>query len=560
MKKSLLFLLGAFGLPILLFAQPANDACPDAVEVMIDETVSFTTLDATTDGPLHLDSPCPSAGSDSIFHDVWYRFTAPLTGEVVWSLCGTADFDTKIAVYVPSAQCPPTDEDLLDCNEDSGSCANATSELIFDVEEGMTYTLRIGGFGEMDGGGGETGSGTFTIQEFVFDGPANSFCEDAFEAGLGTTEFTTIGAITDGPDHPNNPCFGFGSLNAGRDVWYTYTPDFTGAVEWSTCSSASFDTRLAVYNPGSPCPPADEDLYACNDDGAGCEGFTSSLFFEVEAGMTYLLRLGGFNDDNGTGTFDLTEIVPPEPPVNDQCMDATEIALLSREAADNFDIIYEGTTEFGSAVYDQPDNEYLYPTCLANQNGGEFSDVWFRMQSLGNSEIELRLNAVEAGTIFFADVFTACGERLDSTLNTCLNTTEELGFVMDTITGLPEEDLTLYLRVITRLTSDAPGQFWVQPVADIISSTDQPLELQSFRMFPNPANEVVHVQFGLPEPMMLRGNLLNALGQCVRTWQTAKLGSGLHQLSVNVADLTPGIYFLQYTAEGRQFSRRLVVE
>ena len=127
-------------------AQPANNDCINAVPINEVQDLEFTTVDATTDGPFHPDSPCPSNSDlDSIYSDVWYAYTATFTGNCFWTTCGTADFDTKIAVYMPGSACPPMDEDLLTCNEDGGNCSFFTSELLFRVDSGQTYLLHISG-------------------------------------------------------------------------------------------------------------------------------------------------------------------------------------------------------------------------------------------------------------------------------------------------------------------------------------------------------------------------------------------------------------------------------
>ena len=114
----------------VVYAQPANNDCANAEEIFMDTQVNFTTIDATTDGPFHPDSPCPSSASDSIFSDIWFVHTATITGTILWSLCGQADYDSRIAVYNAGATCPLEDGDLLGCNEDGpAACTNFESEI-----------------------------------------------------------------------------------------------------------------------------------------------------------------------------------------------------------------------------------------------------------------------------------------------------------------------------------------------------------------------------------------------------------------------------------------------
>lgn len=532
----------AFG----LYAQPANDNCADAEAVTTGST-SFSTLGAGTDGPAHPNN-CTSTGStpDSIFADIWYTFTPDFTGLAKWSMCGTADFDTKIAVYQPGSACPPSDEDLYACNEDGPGSCDVTSEVVFDVVAGETYLLRLGGYG--DGSPGESGSGTFTIEEFSSAIP-NDFCQNAQPVGLVEDfAFSTLDAVTDGPDHPNNPCFGFGSITAESDIWYTFTPDFSGFVEWSTCNTAAFDTRLAVYGPNVSCPVADADLYACNDDGQNCANYTSSLNFEVQAGNTYLLRLGGYAGDQGQGSFSIVEIVPPVPPVNDLCSEASPAYVISAQQADALEIYFEGTTLNGS--FDN--NTFSFPQCLTNQNGGEFSDVWYAFNSLGNTQLEIRLAAVTAGSIFYLDLYQACGEQIDTLLypGACLGTSADETFVTTTVTGLPEDSTDLLLHVTTRLTSDPAGEFFFQIVGDIFVDAQEISPVEGLSVFPNPTSGALSTSFSLKESAVVRTTVFNVLGEAVASRHYGLLPAGPHTLAASMESLPTGVYALKLEAGG----------
>ena len=534
---------------------PANDSCFNAIEVFLDMSVEFTTVGATTDGPLH---PNCFGVNDSIPSDVWFYFVATDSAELAWSNCSTADFDSRVAVYLATpGDCPVTDMELIDCNDDAGTaCANNTSIVEFDAVPGQTYLLRMGGFlGDGDTTATE-GSGT-VILELAPDRPENDDCDDAIEVFLGTDqEFSTSTASTDGPDHPGNPCFGFGSLTADNDLWYDFTPEFTGAVQWSTCNTINFDSRLAVYTPGAACPLTDGDLYSCNDDGGGCTGFSSELIFNVEAGQTYKLRLGGFAGESGTGTFDLVEVVPPEPPANDACVDAEEAYIISRDIADEFTVIFEGTTEDGTFVTE----DYVFPVCLGNQNGGEFADVWYQFNSLGNETIEVRLNALEVGGIFYLDLFEACGDMVDTSAVTsiCMSTFDS-DFVIDTFGIFPTEPTDYFIRVSTRLTSDVPGPFWFQLVGDIFTGVEE-IDLEGFKFFPNPATDRIRTAFSLEASSRVRYSIFNTIGQQVYAEDTGIQPQGLLNKEIAIDKLPSGVYILNIGVDDKQKTVKFIKE
>ncbi len=547
---TLLLLVGLFSYNLTAQA-PENDSCQHAIAVMAGDTVAFSTIGATWEGPFHADNPC-STDNDTIYFDIWYVWTAEWDGQAIWSMCGTADFDTRIAVYQPGASCPFGPDDLLACNEDGPGCPGFTSEVVWDVQAGQTYYLRLGGYG------GESGTGTFVIEPYVPPaGPPNNDCAQATVITVGEgIEFDNFDATTDGPEHPGNPCFGFGDNTVQADIWYSFTPDFTGTVLWTTCGTVTFDTRLAVYGPDASCPPTDADLLECNDDGPGCPGFSSEMYFDVEAGKTYLLRLGGFNGEQGQGTFDLVEFTPPEPPANDLCENADTAWIITAQQANDFDVTHTGTTEYADF---NPDL-FLFPVCLGNQAGGEFATVWYKFNSLGNTDIEIRFSAVTSEAQFYVDLWQSCAEMVDTSVITdnCFFVSIEEPFVVDTFSNLPPEPTEFYLRVTTRLTTDLPGEFFFQLVGDITTGVEDRVFPGRLLVAPNPAADFVNVYLNLEEAKEVQYRLVDALGR--QKWHLPKgrLPAGEYSERIALQDLPQGVYFLLVEADGALKTQRIV--
>jgi len=558
MKKLYTTFIFSLMVSLVAFGQPTNDNCADAIAIGDTTGMAFTNIDATTDGPYHLDSPCPSnseEGQDSVYNDIWYLYTPTYTGNAQWSLCGTADFDTKIAVYNAGAVCPLQDGDLLTCNEDGAGCDNSTSDLIFQVEAGSTYLLRLGGYGLTTPG--EEGSGTFSLGEFVSSVP-NDLCTDAATISLGSGQnFDITGTITDGPDHPgNNTCFGFNFITASNDIWYNYTADFTGSVIWSTCNSINFDSRLAVYGPDATCPVQDGDLYACNDDGAGCSNFTSRLFFDVEEGKTYLLRLGSFNGEQGFGTFDLLNENPPEPPSNDLCENPDEIIL--SEADDVQELL--GTTI--NATFD--DATFLFPSCLTNTTGGEFTDVYYRFNTGGFSAIEVTMASFTSDAMYIIDVLPDCSNPLDTTLLTngaCffMDAAATGGLVADTIETLPDTPQDFILRVSTRVTTDAPGDFAIWMIGLGTTSVEDDAFFGNTTFGPNPLSGnrgtlTTHLQ----KATDLNLTVTDVAGKVVSSQFLPNLKTGKNLINVDFPTDEKGIYFVTLRSESLMKSLKVI--
>jgi hypothetical protein len=224
--------------------------------------------------------------------------------------CDRVDYDSDLVVYTGCSNdpnpgpCPPTDLELLACNDDAVGCLGFSSAVKIDVVAGVCYTIRVGGFQE-----GDQGTGLLNIEKQP-GGPNNDLCANRRPIFNGETEFDTTQAVTDGP---GVPCTPLGPVN---DIWWNYTAFFTGDINVTTCEelngSADFDTVLVVYD-GCDCDPL-SPLLGCNDDdpdnacGSGAGGFHSTVVVPVTAGNCYKIRLGGFSGGSaGSGILDITK-------------------------------------------------------------------------------------------------------------------------------------------------------------------------------------------------------------------------------------------------------------
>jgi cysteine-rich repeat protein len=130
-------------------------------------------------------------------------------------------------------------------------------------------------------------------------------CVNASPIFDGPTPYSTVGATTDGPAHAACAVDGDGGVTV-NDIWFIYDAECTGTLTASTCNAVNYDSDLVIYE-GTDCGDLTGSLLACNDDGPGCSGFTSILNAPVIAGHNYLLRVGGWaNNEQGSGTITLT--------------------------------------------------------------------------------------------------------------------------------------------------------------------------------------------------------------------------------------------------------------
>ncbi|MFT4661340.1 MAG: hypothetical protein ACI8XB_001615 [Patiriisocius sp.] len=390
--------------------------------------------------------------------------------------------------------------------------------------------------------------------------PDNDNCEDAIEVGYGTHDYSSLGATTDGPEHANCTGFSFGDDNCHLDMWYEVTAENDGFIELSTCDMIDYDSRLVVYNPDWDCPPVEEDLLACNDDGAGCAGFSSFLNFPVVAGETYLVRIGGYSaGDSGSGTFSLTEIIPPNPAANTFCNLAQNVPVLTSSQANDDDTFTLGNNE------NSPSNT-TEPTC---RPFGEFYDVWFRFNTGTNEELDVVFEPLNPEAQFIFEIWdgdcSATSLPIDSvggTLSpqTCWDETltPDFEWTIEGFSGTPTEYL---VRVSTYVTGQIPGEFQFQLIGDeptVVTGIEEITEVE-FSVFPNPSNGQfiintnVNVKNGSLNVMDLQGRIIHS--------QNLNLRNNTNN-EVSIPDATTGIYFLNINdSNGNSIlNRKIIVE
>ena len=378
---------GDFTMTATCFEPAANDSCADAVSMTCGQTITGNTSGASDD-----EVPAVSCDGDDpeygMFHGVWYKITAASAGSMVVSSCGS-DFDTYMRIY-KGDDC----DNLTECmgaNDDGDNCSDVGSTLSFTTEEDATYYILLAGLSE-------DSYGTFTLTATCYEPATNDTCADAIELTCGETLIgNTSGASDDVV--PAAACadddVNYGTAKA---VWYKITPATAGSVSVSTCGS-DFDTYLRVYK-GDDC----DNLTECmgySDDGGSCDDAGSALSFTAEAGQTYYIMLGGY-DEESFGAFTITATCF-EPTANDDCADALELECGETLTGNTMD----ATSDVLPAV-----------ACTDDEtDSGLVKGVWYK------------ITAAESGTM----TISTCGSEFDTYLRAykgadCDNLTECMGF------------------------------------------------------------------------------------------------------------------------------------
>ena len=125
---------------------PENDDCEGAVTVTETGPIAFDNTFARTDPTAH--GLCTASDTADFDADLWYCWTAPCNGSAFVSTCGLTDLDTRVAVYEGCGVCPPSEVDLISCNDDRCGEVNAAFQSLaaFTAVQGRQYTVRAGVF------------------------------------------------------------------------------------------------------------------------------------------------------------------------------------------------------------------------------------------------------------------------------------------------------------------------------------------------------------------------------------------------------------------------------
>jgi hypothetical protein len=258
--------------PAAASAAPANDdfanarVITGAIGQVSDSNVNATTEIGEPDHAGHVGG-----------HSIWYSWTAPKDGAVVFTTAGSS-FDTLLAAYTGVAVNALT---VVAANDDAPGLGRR-SAISFPVSGGVTYRIAVDGFS----GKVEVGSVDLTWRRApTNDNFANAESLPNTSSGQDTNG-SNRGAISEaGEPHP------------GNSIWYSWTAPADGTYKFDTVGS-TFDTTLAVYT-GSTLETL--DLVRQNDDDAE-RGCCSSWvpIRNATAGTTFSISVRGFDGDEGS--------------------------------------------------------------------------------------------------------------------------------------------------------------------------------------------------------------------------------------------------------------------
>ena len=81
-----------------------------------------------------------------------------------------------------------------------------------------------------------------------------------------------------------------------------------------------------------------------------------------------------------------------------------------------------------------------------------------------------------------------------------------------------------------------------------------------FDVYPNPATSYVNVSLNIDKPGKIQINILDILGQTIKTVSSLNTTGSLYKKTINCNDLNKGIYFIQIELNNQTYNRKLIIE
>ncbi|WP_298513753.1 GEVED domain-containing protein [uncultured Kordia sp.] len=390
---------------------PANDDCGTATSLSVSPTSTCVTLTAGDSSTATESISAISCGgfTGNSDDDVWYSFVATATNHDITARPGTL---SDLVVDLRSGACDGTN---IDCADNT---TGANDEVInaTGLSIGTTYYVRVYSYG------GAANAGTFDIcvtTPIVI--PSNDDCANAIALGVSPTDT----CVTSASGTTENATQSIAAINCGGttgdaddDVWYSFVAtafehDIT--VTPGTLSNAVIDLRSGACT-------------GTNIDCADITGGTSSEVINATGltlGATYYVRVYSRGSNTSQqGTFDICVTTPPQPPLNDDCSNATALTVSGTTCTTSV----SGTTELATqsiaaiscnaATGDANDDVWYSFTATAANH-----DITVTSGTLTNAVIDLRSGACTGTNIDCADATTGTNNEVLNATGLSIGTT-----------------------------------------------------------------------------------------------------------------------------------------
>lgn len=481
--------------PISSFTTYENNDCANAISLDIynygesaGNEVSQNTEFATDSG---MHTSCDNVGTNN---DLFYKFILP-PNKTFKIITGGSEGDKIEAAIYDS------------CGGAELVCEGASSEkIITGLSGGQEYILQVWH--------DDFNAGEFTIAlEFMPDPPVNNDCANArtvavypegASAGnetIGNTEFATGSGIT--PSCANTPV---------KDLFYKFTLSANVTdINVITSGDTGQDLKIALYD-------------ACGGNEIVCEDADSNHIIRgLTAGNTYYLQV--WHEGSNAGSFKLGIEVAPQPPVNDNCIDAIDIPVSSTGACGNPII---GNNEYAN------DSGVPVPSCSSTYAYGSGGDVWFTVTIPASGAVTITTSEVAGSDISDTVMAIYSGDCSNLTEVDCDDDSGDGYFSQIELTNQNPGDV-FYVRVY-EYGNNSFGDFGIcafDPSVQALS--DQNIE--GLKYYPNPVTDQLNIS---ADSEIQAVSIFDVSGK-----EIIHLTPNGAKLTIDVSHLNTGVYYVK---------------
>ena len=365
--------------------------------------------------------------------------------------------------------------------------------------------------------------GIGVIELFVMPPPPNNLCENAsaLSCGMSVEGFdTSFATNTNAPDACGT------SLDTASGVWHTLTIPTDGDYNVSVDTFGSdFDTKLGVFSGNC------NELICIggNDDSGGTA--QSKVLFTGAAAQTYYIYVTGFNTSSGEYDINISCLfIPPLPPENDLCENASEIDCGSQS---------QGDTSFATNV-NAPN---ACGTALDTAPG-----VWYTLPIPTDGDYNVSVDTFGSGFDTKLGVFSGnCNELI------CIGGNDDTGGTAQSkvlFTGSAAQ--TYYIYVTGFGTS---GGDYILNIAceDVLDITEN--DFVDIKMYPNPASDKVTIS----NPGLLELETISVYDLNGRLMIKNNM-EGIESITIDTSTLQSATYIIVIESKYRNIIKRLLIE
>ncbi len=356
-----------FSLCVWETTPPTNNACANAIPLGVTNTsapVNYSSQLATTE-PASV-APNPSCGF-YLGGDVWFTFTAPLSGNFRIELANLSAGAANWTMY--SGTCG---------NFTEVACNSTNSNFNNSAFGGQTYYLRFFRINSNQGI-------DFSLSVWETTPPANDFCSNAIMLAVPlectpqnfSNQYSTAEPLSVAP----NPTCGF---YQGGDVWFKFVIPLSGSFRLETTNISAGAANWAIFS-GS----------CGNFSQLFCSSTNTNFVEPTWANQTLYLRVYRINSNQGND-FSLCIWETVVPPTNDLCANAIDLSVGVSCIPQPY------TSQLTTA---EPISIAANPSCGFYQGG----DAWFTFEVPASGNFRIELANTSAGAANFVVYTGSCG-------------------------------------------------------------------------------------------------------------------------------------------------------